>query len=160
MKLQTIATIVLILAVIGLVDSVYATYEHYEYLKDSASKAFCDISSEISCSAVNGSEYSEIFGIPVAATGAAWFVVTIVLALEMRKKTRTGFWKNAPFYLFVWSVIGLFSIMYFIYVELFLIGSICILCTIVHIIVVITLLLSYKALEKPIGKYISEIFYK
>jgi uncharacterized membrane protein len=160
MDLRTITNIILILSVIGLVDAAYSTYDHYQILSGDNTGSFCDVSGEISCSAVNGSPYAEILGIPVALTGVLWFIVTIILAYQISKKPRKGFWENSAFYLFLWSIAGILSVVWFIYVELFLIGAVCILCTIVHIIVIIIAWLSYKLLQKPLGKYVENVFYE
>jgi protein-disulfide isomerase/uncharacterized membrane protein len=55
--------------------SMYLAYEHTQ-----AGKAICDISSSISCSAVNSSEYSTLFGIPVAILGLGYFLAISWLA--------------------------------------------------------------------------------
>ncbi len=160
MSARTIAKIVLVLSIIGIVDSAYATYEHYALLSESEQGSFCDINAAVSCTAVNTSPYSEMFGIPTAFYGVMWFLVTVVLGYQLLKEHKSGFWKNTPFYLFAWSIVGLLTVFWLVYAELFLIGAICLLCTIVHIIVIIILVLSYKALHKSPRAYLKDIFYK
>ena len=159
MDAKKIISVMIVLSVIGLAVSIYSTWEHYELVSGSKSSSFCDVSAEVSCSAVNSSPYSEVMGIPTAAFGALWFAAAIVLLYQIRNGAR-GFWKNSPFYLFAWCIAGLLTVIWLVYAEFFLIGALCILCTIVHIIVIIMLFLSHKLLQKPVGKYMEDIFYK
>src|SRR3989338_4364408 len=89
------------------------------------------------------------------------FIIVVILAYAVESKHK--FCKPAPFYLFAWSIIGLLTVIWLVYAELFLIGAICLVCTLVHILVIIILYLSYKVFKsyhKPIGKYLGDIFYK
>ena len=161
MKTVTILEIIIILSIIGMIDSAYLTYEHYQLLSNIGEGSFCDISEELSCSTVNSSPYAEVMGIPMAFLGLVWFIVVIILAYALESKHK--FWKAAPLYLFLWSILGLLSVFWLVYAELFLIGSICILCTLAHVLIIIILFLSYKILKRSnrsIGKYLEEIFYK
>ena len=161
MKTVKILEIIIALSVIGMIASAYSTYEHYQLLSESSKGSFCDISAEVSCSAVNSSPYSEVMGIPTAFMGLIWFIVLVILCYAVESKHK--FCKPAPFYLFAWSIIGLLTIIWLVYAELFLIGAICLVCTVVHILVIIILFLSYKVFKsyhKPIGKYLGDIFYK
>ena len=162
MKTTTILEIIIILSIIGMIDSAYLTYEHYQLISDSEKgNSFCDISKELSCSTVNSSPYAEVMGIPMAFLGLVWFIVVVILSYSIESKHK--FWKASPLYLFLWSILGLFSVFWLVYAELFLIGSICTLCTLAHILIITILFLSYKIFKrshKSIGKYLGEIFYK
>ena len=161
MKTVTILEIIVVLSIIGMIASAYSTYEHYQLISDSSSGSFCDISAEVSCSAVNSSPYSEVMGIPTAFMGLIWFIVLVILCYAVESKHK--FCKPAPFYLFAWSIIGLLTIIWLVYAELFLIGAICLVCTVVHILLIIILFLSYKVFKRSnrsIGKYLGDIFYK
>ena len=161
MKTTTILEIIIVLSVIGVIGSAYSTYEHYQLISDSSSGSFCDISAEVSCSAVNSSPYSEVMGIPTALIGLVWFIILVILCYGVELKHK--FWKPAPFYLFVWSIIGMLTVFWLVYAELFLIGAICLVCTLVHILVIIILFLSHKVFKRSnrsIGKYLGDIFYK
>ncbi len=87
---------------------------------------FCEIGNIFSCEAVIQSEYSRIFGIPVAALGAGWFGVALFLSVLAIKKERGGY------YLLGWSALGVIGALALLYLEVFQIGSICLLCTMAH----------------------------
>ena len=61
-----------ILSIIGLLTSLYLVYNHYA---PPQAGSFCDFGETISCSLVNTSVYSELFGVPVALFGAVWFII-------------------------------------------------------------------------------------
>jgi uncharacterized membrane protein len=87
---------------------------------------FCEIGSTFSCSAVILSSYSSIMGVPIAAVGAFWFGVALLLSLL------TGIGRIPPHLLLMWGVIGVLGAVALLLVEVFLIGSICLLCTAAH----------------------------
>jgi Predicted membrane protein len=87
---------------------------------------FCEIGSTFSCSAVILSSYSSIMGVPIAAVGAFWFGVALLLSLL------TGIGSLPPHLLLMWGVIGVLGAVALLLVEVLLIGSICLLCTAAH----------------------------
>ena len=107
------------------------------------SKNSCDIiSSVINCSKVVTSNYSTLFGVDWYYYGIAFFSVIIVLSVfrlidkkEKRKKMFTTV-------ILIMSTFGAGIACYLIYVELFLVHHICILCTTGHIAIFSLLLLS------------------
>lgn len=87
---------------------------------------FCEIGNAFSCETVIQSEYSRIFGIPMAAFGAFWFGAALILSVAALMGFRVGR------LLLAWSVIGVLGALALLLVEVFLIGSICVLCTFAH----------------------------
>ncbi len=87
---------------------------------------FCEIGNTFSCESVIQSEYSRFMGIPLAAFGAMWFVVALALSIAALAELRVGL------LLVSWSVLGVLGAFALLYIEVFLIGSICLLCTIAH----------------------------
>jgi len=87
---------------------------------------FCEVGSYFSCERVIGSRYSDVLGVPVAALGAAWFTIALILSASALAGAPLG---RA---LLVWSVIGVSGALTLLYVEVFLIGSLCLLCTLAH----------------------------
>jgi len=80
-----------------------------------------------SCEAALTSEYSKIVGvIPLAALGVAWFSVAIGLSVASFIKPISP----RPFML--WAIIGVLGIPPLLYIEVFLIDAICLLCTVAH----------------------------
>ena len=133
----------LILAVLGLLDSIYLTW-----VKFSGKYALCGPIGN--CESVNTSQYSEVFGIPVAILGAgAYLVVIISLSLE----SRGSFWAEySPIIVFGISLIGVLYSIYLTYIEVAVLKAICPYCVISAIILVILLVLSSIRLRQSLGE--------
>jgi uncharacterized membrane protein len=114
------------LATLGLLISAYLTATHY--FAEQVPLA-CSTGGVVDCEQVTTSAESMIGPIPVAVLGVVWFGVAsaMVLARAMRLQM-------------VWTVLGLVSIFYLVYAELFLIGALCLWCTAIHVIVVVLFL--------------------
>ncbi len=130
-----------ILTILGLVTSLYLVYNHYyPHLQG----GICDITAAVSCTVVNSGIYSTFFGIPVAMYGVLWF---LILGTFSRKSWQD---KKAIPKLLGWNILGMVFVLYFIYIE-FVLGTICPFCTVVHILVSLSLVLSiilYKQVRK------------
>lgn len=111
---------IIVLSVIGVADSAYLASIHYENVP-----LVCSASSVIDCSQVLHSSYSAIAGIPVAVFGLVWFAVMALLALRPIGWTAVA-----------WTAIGVASVLYLVYVELFRIDKICLWCTFAHVLVI------------------------
>jgi uncharacterized membrane protein len=124
LRWQPIVT--LLLSVYGLGVSIYLTITHFDKaaLSCPASGGF------INCEAVTTSPQSEILGIPVAMLGLFFFVPMFLLCLPVA-------WRSANRWIHLGrlalSVTGVAMIIYLIIAELFIIKSICIWCTTVHV---------------------------
>lgn len=123
----------LVLAVLGLLVSVYLTYEHFTGNTSLA----CPATGGFDCVKVTTSEWSSIFGIPVAVLGLVFFVVTLGLCLP-------SVWRKPGRQLdrirLAWLAIGLVTALYLVWAELFRIHSICLWCTGVHVITFLLLI--------------------
>lgn len=78
----------------------------------------------VGCEQVASSEYAQIGGIPVAAFGVALSVALLTLAIAWTRSGRTGL--LAAHYAL--SLVGVVFEAYFTYVEVAVIGAICIWC--------------------------------
>jgi uncharacterized membrane protein len=114
-KFGKVDYLILALSGLGMLVMAYLTY-----IKFSDSSYFCDISTTISCSVVNQSAYSELFGIPVAALGFLYFALVGGLVFNLGKSAYRA--------IFLLSVASLVFSFYLTYIELFVLGTICILC--------------------------------
>jgi len=83
--------------------------------------------SVFSCDRVIWSEYSHFYGVSVALLGFGWFVIASCLLLIA--------WRSERYIraVFAWSLLGAAGVAAFVYTEVFLVRSICPLCTIAHI---------------------------
>ena len=120
---QPIAT--LLLSVYGLGASIYLTITHFE------PKALaCVSSATFNCEKVTQSPQSEIFGIPVAMLGLAFFVPMLLLCLPAAWRSAD---RRVHLARLALSATGIGMILYLIVAELFIIKSICLWCSSVHV---------------------------
>ena len=127
-----------VLALAGLVVSVYLTITHFTQV----APAFCTGNGLVDCEKVTTSAQSYVFGIPVAVLGLAFylFMVAIMSPLAWRSTRREVHLVR------IGSVIvGMGFVLYLLYAELFLIGSICLYCTSVHAITFVLFVLTVFA---------------
>lgn len=115
----------LALSVAGLAVSAYLTATHYSTSVTLA----CPESATINCEKVTSSAQSEVFGIPVAVLGLAFFVVMIGVNLPGAWRTRR---REVHWLRLTSVVVGIGFVFYLVYAELFVIDAICLWCTAVH----------------------------
>jgi len=70
--------LLLIFSIIGLLVSLYLVFDHFF----PESRRICDLSSTVSCTVLNKSPFSKLFGVPVAVHGVLWFAVLISLIIN------------------------------------------------------------------------------
>ncbi|MHB8189843.1 MAG: vitamin K epoxide reductase family protein [Ferrimicrobium sp.] len=131
------STRVLVLAGLGV--ATYLTIVHFNTRVSLA----CPNTGVINCEKVTTSQWSEVFGIPVALLGAAFFATQALLALPWS-------WRNPKFDLvrIAMAGVGVLFVLWLVYAEIVKIGSICLWCTSVHVITVTYfLILLYSALS-------------
>ncbi len=124
----------IIIALIGLATSVYLAL-----IATFGISAACPAGQIINCDAVLGSAYARTFGVPNGYLGIAFFIAA--LALIYLKKTEPLVLVNA---------VGSGFVAYFVYAE-YMIGSICIYCTLVHICTLLLLAISLYELRGAKG---------
>ncbi len=128
-RLQLVA---LIASLAGVVVSGYLTAVHYAGVP-----LVCPSTATISCEAVLSSRYAVIGGtsIPTSAAGLLWFAVSAVLW------TRRPSWAHI-----VWSAVGMAAVLSLVFVEIVVLGAICVWCTAAHLLVVA---IAVIALSRP-----------
>ena len=115
----------LLLCVYGLGASIYLTITHFE------PKALaCVSNAQFSCEKVTQSPQSEILGIPVAMMGLAFFVPMLLLCLPAAWRAAD---RRIHIARLVLSITSVGMILYLISAEFFIIKSICLWCSSVHI---------------------------
>ena len=126
-------------AVVGLLVSAYLTYLSFT---PPTSCIIGDVGI-FSCNDVIYSRYAEFYGVSVAFLGFGWFIIAIGLLAFA--------WRNEKFMQAVvaWSLLGAGGVAAFVYTEVFLLGSICPLCTVAHIAGLVILALSIVATRTP-----------
>lgn len=139
-KLRTAS---LVLAVLGLLDSIYLVWVKY-----TGAYALCGPIGD--CESVNSSQYSEIFGIPIALLGAGAYAVMIVLLLL---ENRGQFWVElGPMIFFGLSLIGVLYSIYLTYIEVAVLKAICPYCVISAIILGVLMIFSGIRLSISLGE--------
>lgn len=111
-------------AIVGLGVSVYLTVEHF-----SASLTLaCPDTGAINCAKVTSSSYSKVAGIPVAVLGLVFFAGMTVLCLPRLWRIR-----QLNYLRLAGVLVGIGSVLYLVWAELFRIHAICLWCTVVHV---------------------------
>ncbi len=111
----------LVLSLLGLAVSVYLTVEHFS----ASTTLACPATAAFDCLKVTTSTWSTIAGVPVAVLGLVFFVAMTALALL------TG--RIAADLRVIAAGVGTLMVLWLVYVELFLVDSLCLWCTGVHV---------------------------
>lgn len=104
---------------LGFLDATYLSAQHYL-----GAVPPCVITA--GCETVLTSDYSAIFGVPVALVGAAYYILIFFLAI-LSFDVKRG--KIIRFLAFL-TPIGFLASLYFVYLQLFIIKEICFYCVI------------------------------
>jgi uncharacterized membrane protein len=120
------AAIGVVICVLGLGISAYLTVVHYQGIAPIC-PAHAGI---IDCEAVVTSQWSTIFGVPVPVLGLVFFAGMLPLQLPASWRSQLWWVRVARM---AGSVVSIGMILWLVYVELFLVGRICLWCTSVHV---------------------------
>jgi len=123
--------IAILAGVAGVGISAYLTVVHF-----AGALPACPANATFNCDAVLSSPYGVIAGtnVPTSLAGIAWFLVSAALWLGSMPRARLA-----------WSAVGLLTVVYLLYVEIVLLGTICLWCTAAHLLVVILFILALAA---------------
>lgn len=121
-------------SVAGLGVSIYLTVVHY-----SSIPLACPATGQINCEQVLSSAYAVIGGsaVPTSAAGIAWFAVSALLAVG-RITGRTGLARPQ----LAWSALGLATVLFLVFIELVVLGAVCVWCSAAHVLVLLIFLIS------------------
>jgi len=144
MNRKTLLWAMFMSAVVGLSVSAYLTY--LSLLPPTS----CPVGEYgiFSCNEVIYSQYAYLYGVSVALLGVGWFIVALgLIALA---------WRHQPFMwtLVGWSLLGAAGVAGFVYTEIFLLGTICPLCTVAHVAGLAILALSVIYVRAPSEKVV------
>ncbi|WP_427893337.1 vitamin K epoxide reductase family protein [Kribbella sp. GL6] len=115
----------LAVSIAGLAVAAYLTYEHFT----AGTTLACPDTGVVNCAKVTSSQYSKVFGIPVALLGLLFFVGMTALSIPPMWRTPSP-WPGRL--RLVGVLTGVVFVCYLIWAELFQINAICLWCTVVH----------------------------
>lgn len=132
----------LILGLLGVADAIYLTIVHYD---DQVTLA-CPSTGFVNCANVITSKYSYVPGtsLPITLPGMFWCLVVVVLALIGLKVGADTRWLKIGE--FVWTLLGMLTVLYLIYAEIVLIRNICLWCTALHGLILVMFLIALARL--------------
>jgi uncharacterized membrane protein len=112
----------------GVAVSVYLTVLHYQGVVPA-----CPTTGPINCDAVLASRYAVLAGtsVPTSALGILWFGVSAAFWIAARRRA-----------IYAWSVAGLASVLVLVFIEIVLVGAICLWCTAAHVLVLAQFLIA------------------
>ena len=128
------AWLLLALATAGFAVAAYLTTVHYAHVP-----LACSDTGLVNCARVVTSQFSVVPGtnLPITVPGMGFFLVSFVLAVaQLRGPYRYGL-RQAHF---GWACLGLLTVFYLVFVELVELHNICLWCTGVHALIVLTLI--------------------
>ena len=120
--------------VIGIGVAGYLTSVHYANVP-----LVCSSSGIVNCAEVLSSKYSVIPGtnVPITLPGIGFFLISLALAIAQYRRPRDEGLRRAHF---GWACLGLLTVFYLVFVELVELKVICLWCTSIHLMIVITLI--------------------
>lgn len=127
--------VLLVLALVGAGIAVYLTTVHYAQVP-----LLCSAQGVVNCERVTASRYSVVPGttLPITLPGLAWFVVSALLALA-GIRSRQRWIRGAEL---AWTILGMLTVLYLVYVEIVILQTICLWCTAVHVVIFGSLLVA------------------
>ncbi|MDQ2815933.1 MAG: vitamin K epoxide reductase family protein, partial [Actinomycetota bacterium] len=127
-----------VLALAGLGVSIYLTIAHFT----ESALAGCSESGLVNCTKVTTSAQSYVFGIPVAVLGLAFYLFAVAIMSPWAWRAAR---REVHMVRIASLVVGIGFVLYLIYAELLIIGSICLYCTSVHAITFVLFVLTMGA---------------
>ena len=132
---RIIGFVLLAISLAGIAVAAYLTSVHYAGVP-----LACGSNGVIDCERVLTSSYSEVAGVPWSVGGIVWFAVVGAMALPLLRRDGEPSWLQ-PAQL-AWSLLGLLTVLYLVKVEVVDVKKVCIWCTSMHALILLTLALS------------------
>jgi uncharacterized membrane protein/protein-disulfide isomerase len=126
-------TLIVAFASLALAASVASLYVHYQMLADPLYTSFCDISETVNCEAVMTSQYGSVYGVPVAAGGAVWSGLVLLLGVVGMRPPRSEEAGRIAGYVFLLATVGLAGVLYLGYASFFVLRQMCPLCVAMYV---------------------------
>lgn len=135
--------LLLLLSLGGAGIAIYLTGVHYEHVP-----LVCSTSGLIDCARVLSSPYSVIPGttIPITIPGLGWCIVAAALAVIGWRMKAPQRWLSVGQLL--WSLVGMLTALYLVYVEIVRLHTICAWCTALHVLILVMFLITLVRLQQ------------
>jgi uncharacterized membrane protein len=121
MRTRTIRSVVYLAAGIGLIVAIFAAAEFFE----ASLRSFCTVNTFFSCAAVDNSGRTTTLGIPDYLWGIGGFLAILIVA-GLAESRRSD--PRCTYALLGVTTAGVALSLYLLYVELALIGALCLVC--------------------------------
>ncbi len=136
-------------ATAGFGVAVYLTAVHYAHVP-----LACSDTGLVNCARVVTSQFSVVPGtnLPITVPGMGFFLVSFGLAWGQLRRPYRFSLRQAHF---AWTCLGLLTVFYLVFVELVELHNICLWCTSVHALIVLTLITTawrLQPLEETVGR--------
>lgn len=132
-----------VLSVLGLGLSIYLTITHF-----APQALVCADTGVINCAKVTTSAQSYVLGVPVAFLGLATYMVMTALNTPWAWRSRHR-WVHVT--RFVLAILSMCFVLWLVYAEVIIIGSICLYCTAVHVTTFVLLIVLTKISPSQLG---------
>ena len=128
----------------GLAVSAYLTAAHY-----SNAPLACVNNGIFNCDLVTRGSYGLVpwTTIPTALAGILWFAIALAIAVALQRSPS----KRPALALLAWSIAGMATVLYLVYLELARIHHVCEWCTVAHLAVAAILLLALSTAQDFVG---------
>jgi len=141
MRNNILKFVLILLSMLGITDASYLSYSYF-----SGIPVKCSFFS--GCEIVTASKYSEIFGIPISLIGLLYYILLFVIIVWATRKEEISISgiKNV----FLLSFFGFLFSAYLLYLQVFIIQTLCIFCLISATVSTLIFVLSglfYKSLR-------------
>src|SRR5579859_3794525 len=135
--------LLLLLSLVVAGIAIYLTSVHYEN-----TPLICSTGGVIDCARVLSSSYSVIPGttVPITIPGLGWCIVSAALALVGWRLASQPRWLGAAQLL--WSLVGMLTVLYLVYVEIVRLHTICAWCTALHVLILFMFLITLVRLQQ------------
>lgn len=120
----------LLLSILGLASSLWTIILHVQ-LHNADGPLVCDVSETINCTKIIGSEYGELFQIPLGAFGMSYFAIALgltILPIFARISKR-----YLAFYRLVAGTVGVVVALSMAFIAYFVLNGVCEACTLVQL---------------------------
>lgn len=149
MEKAKISQLHVVLGAVGFAVSLYALTAHLKAAVTGETLS-CDLSENVSCTKVFGSEYGEFLGMPLGAFGMAYFGIVLTVAFLPKIVEVSSKW-IAQWRLLV-SGIGFATSALLFYISYFKLHAVCPVCTGIHAINLVLFIVSVMQFNKVRGE--------